>query len=88
MDILLIVLAIVLYIGGILGCVIPALPGPPLAFIAMLLSKWSGYIDLSTTSLIIFGLTTIAVTIIDFWLTPWMTKQFGGSKAGNWGAIF
>ena len=49
MDILLIVLAIVLYIGGILGCVIPALPGPPLAFIAMLLSKWSGYIDLSTT---------------------------------------
>ncbi len=87
MDILLIVLAIVLFIGGILGCVIPALPGPPLAFIAMLLSKWSGYIDLSTTSLIIFGLTTIAVTIIDFWLTPWMTKRFGGSKAGNWGAM-
>lgn len=87
MNILLIILAILLFIGGISGCIIPALPGPPLAFIAMLLAKWSGYIELSITSLIIFGLITIGVTVIDFWLTPWMTKRFGGSKGGNWGAM-
>lgn len=29
----------------------------------------------------------VIVGVIDFFLTPWMTRRFGGSKAGTWGSI-
>jgi uncharacterized protein YqgC (DUF456 family) len=28
----------------------------------------------------------VVVTLLDFLLAPWMTKLFGGSKAGTWGS--
>ncbi len=87
MDIVLIVLAGLCFILGFLGCVLPALPGPPLSYVAMWLLQWSGYVHFSTTSMVVWALVTIAVTVIDFLLTPWMTKRFGGSKAGSWGSM-
>lgn len=86
MEIALIIIAALLLIVGILGCVIPGLPGPPLSFVGLLCLQWAG-IEMGVTPLIIWGVATVIVTVIDFLLTPWMTKRFGGSKAGNWGAI-
>lgn len=86
MDIVLLILGILLLCGGLAGCIVPALPGPPMAFVAMILFNWSGYTDFTTIALVIWGIVMVGVTIVDFMLTPWMTKRFGGGKAGNWGA--
>ena len=86
MEIALIIIAALLLIVGILGCVITGLPGTPLTFVGLLCLQWAG-IEMGVTPLIIWGVATVIVTVIDFLLTPWMTKRFGGSKAGNWGAI-
>lgn len=86
MEILLLILGILLLIGGVAGCIVPAIPGPPFSFIGMLLLQWSGYADFSTWTLVLWGILATIVTIIDFLVTTWMTKRFGGSKAGNWGA--
>ncbi len=86
MDILLLILAIVCALGGVVGSVVPALPGPPLAYLGMWLAYWSGYVQFSTTTLAVWGAITVVVTVLDFMLAPWMTKRFGGSKAGTWGS--
>lgn len=86
-DIVLLVLAILCFLLGFVGCVLPALPGPPMCYVAMWLLQWSGYVHFGTASLVTWAVITIAVTVIDFFLTPWMTKRFGGSTAGSWGAV-
>ena len=87
MDIVLLVLAIVCGLLGIVGCVVPALPGPPLTYLGIWFVQWSGYAHLDTSVMVIWGVVTVVVTVIDFLLAPWMTKRFGGSKAGSWGSI-
>lgn len=87
MDILLLILAIICGLLGLAGCILPVLPGPPLTYVGLLLLNWSGYAQFDTTSLVVWAVVTVVVTVIDFLLTPWMTKCFGGSKAGTWGAM-
>lgn len=87
MDIFLLVLAILCAILGVVGCVLPMLPGPPLTYIGLLLVHWSGYVHFSVTALVAWAIVTVIVTVVDFFLTPYMTRKFGGSKAGSWGAM-
>lgn len=86
-DILILILAISSCIIGFVGCIVPMLPGPPMCYVAMLLAQWSGYVQFSTTELVVWAVLVIAVTLIDFFLTPYMTRRFGGSKAGSWGSM-
>lgn len=87
MDTILIILGILMLLGGLAGCILPGLPGPPLSYVGLLLFHWSSYSEFSTFSLIMWGVAMVIITIIDFLITPWMTKRFGGSKAANWGSI-
>ena len=87
MGTFLLIAAIVLYLLGIAGCILPMLAGQPFCYIAMLLAHWSGYVHLSTTTLVVWGIITLALTVLEIFLTPWMTRRFGGSKGGEWGAI-
>lgn len=87
MEIALIIVAIIIYIIGVLGCILPGLAGQPLCYIALLLAHWSGYIAISATTLIVWGVVTLALTVMEIFFTPWMTRQFGGGKGGEWGAI-
>lgn len=86
MDILLVILAFVALLIGLLGCVVPILPGPPVSYVGLLLMRWSGYADFSTDFLIWMAVATVAVTVVDFFLPVWMTKRFGGSKKATLGA--
>lgn len=87
MDTILIIAAIIVYIIGIAGCILPALAGTPLCYLALLLAYWSGVVPVSVTALIVWGIVTLLLTILEIFLTPWMTRRFGGSKGGEWGAI-
>jgi uncharacterized protein YqgC (DUF456 family) len=75
-----------LMIVGIVGCVLPVIPGPPLSFIGLLLLHFSKYADFSFEFLVLFGAVSILVTIMDYIVPIWGTKKFGGSKTGMWGA--
>lgn len=86
-DWILLVLAIVLLIVGIIGGVLPVLPGPPLSFAGMLVLHFTRFVDFSTESLWIFGFIAVAVQVLDYIVPAWGTKKFGGSKYGTWGSI-
>ena len=71
---------------GLLGCVLPVLPGPPLSYAGLLLLHFSKYAQFSPRFLVMFGAVTVIVTVLDYVVPLWGTKKFGGSKAGIWGA--
>jgi uncharacterized protein YqgC (DUF456 family) len=85
-DYLLAILGGIMMIAGILGCLLPVLPGPPLSFAGLLLLHFTMFADFSTTFLITWGCVTILVTVLDYVVPIWGTKKFGGSKYGMWGA--
>ncbi len=85
-DYLLAVLAGIMMVVGILGCLLPILPGPPLSFAGLLVLHFSRFADFSTAFLLTWGCVTIVVTVLDYVVPIWGTKKFGGSKSGMWGA--
>ncbi len=86
MDTFLIIAGIVLLLGGIAGCLVPFLPGPPLAYVSLLLLQFSSYKPFTEEFLVTWGLLTIAVVVADYYIPIWGTKKFGGTKGGVWGA--
>lgn len=86
MDIFLAVIAFLCSIIGLIGCIVPILPGIVLNYVALLLLMLTDYGSISLSALIIWGVVTLAVTLIDFYLPAWMTRRFGGTRAGAVGA--
>lgn len=87
MDIVLIVIAFLLVIIGIAGCILPALPGPPLAYGGLLLLYLTGQVTFSTAQLISWLVLIIILQVLDY-LTPMLgSKYSGGSEYGNRGCI-
>ncbi|MCB8995218.1 MAG: DUF456 domain-containing protein [Bacteroidales bacterium] len=91
MDVLLTALGILLLLIGIIGCILPLIPGPPIAFFGMLMLVFTRYVSPEYLTnyknlLWIFALVTIIVTVLDYVVPVWGTKQFGGTRAGTWGA--
>ena len=87
MDTLLSILAAILGVVGCIGCIVPVLPGPFLAYGGYLCLYFCSYSDISIAKLIIFGVVTLIVAVLDYILPAFMTKRFGGSKAGERGAM-
>ena len=87
MDTLLSVLAVLFGVVGCVGCIVPVLPGVALAYAGYLCLYFCSYADISLAWLIVFGVLTLLVSILDYILPSYMTKKFGGSKAGERGAM-
>ena len=87
LDIFLAVLGFCFIIGGLAGCIVPALPGPPLSYVALLLLHATRFADYSNKFLIIAAIVTVAVTVADYIVPVWGTKKWGGSRAGAIGSV-
>ena len=87
MDWLLAIMSLLLLTGGIIGCVLPVLPGPPLSFLGMLLMHFTRFAQFETSTLIIAGIVIVVVQILDMIVPVWGTKKFGGTKYGANGSI-
>ena len=85
-DYILLIFAIILMILGIIGCLVPVLPGPPLSYLGLILLHCTRFADFSTTILITLGVIAVVVSILDYIVPVWGTKKFGGSKYGTRGA--
>jgi uncharacterized protein YqgC (DUF456 family) len=86
MDYLLLAIAIILMILGIAGCLLPVLPGPPLSYLGLVLLHLTRFAHISKNLFIILGVVAVVVTVIDYVVPIWGTRQFGGSKYGMRGA--
>jgi uncharacterized protein len=85
-DTALIILGFILMVAGVLGAVVPVLPGPPLSFAGFILVHFSSKVSFSASQLWIFGLLSLFITIIDYYLPVWGTKKAKGNKHTVFGA--
>jgi uncharacterized protein len=82
LEILLISLGAILMIIGLLGCVLPIIPGPPISWLGILLLHFTERIHFSLEFLIIWLVIAILVTVLDNLIPIIGTKKAGGSKWG------
>jgi uncharacterized protein YqgC (DUF456 family) len=85
-DYILLILGIIFMIIGIIGCLVPVLPGPPLSFLGLIFLHLTRFGQFTPLTLIILGTIAVVVTVLDYIVPLWGTKKFGGSKYGTKGA--
>lgn len=85
MDVLLVVLGLICCIVGLFGSFLPALPGPPLSWVGLLLLYLTNFVENNYWVLGITFVLTIAITVLDYIIPAKGTKKFGGTKYGVWG---
>lgn len=81
-----IILGLILIVVGFIGCFAPVIPGPPLAYLGILLQLLRPDADLSSFWLITLGVLVLIVAVLDYWFPIYGTKVFGGTKGGSWGS--
>lgn len=91
MEWIAITVGILLLITGIVGSVLPVIPGPPLSYMALLVAfihedAAFSMADNGYKWLFVLGLFAIGITLLDYWLPIYGTKKYGGTKAGTWGS--
>ena len=86
-EVILIILGVLVAIAGIIGCIIPTLPGPPLNFISLLILELAIEDAFSMEFYIIWGVITIVVTVLDYVLPLFGAKVYKASAYGIWGSI-
>lgn len=87
MDVLWIVLGVILMLTGLVGCILPFLPGPPLCYVALLLQQLQSAPPYTDDFLLTWAAITIIVTGLDYVIPVYGTKKFGGTKYGMWGCV-
>lgn len=70
---------------GILGSLLPALPGPPISWVGLLLLYLCPGMERNYWILGITLVIAIVIAILDYVIPAKGTKRFGGSKYGIWG---
>ena len=72
---------------GVLGSIIPILPGPLLSYIALLLYHF--FVNRSAESYLLWlAILVIVITIFDYFLQIYVVKKVGGGKFAIRGSLF
>lgn len=88
MSVVGIVIAVLFFAVGMIGTVLPALPGAPLIWLGMLVYGFMvKFNNLPWTFFIGQGLAVALIFLIDYLAGIWGTRRYGGSRAAVWGSI-
>ena len=82
MDYVLAAIGAILVLAGIIGCIVPIVPGGPLAFAGLLLLSFTPHASFSVEYLIILGIAVTAVVLLDNFVPIFGSKVFGVSRQG------
>ena len=81
-DIFIIAIGILFLLAGFVGCLLPALPGPPLAYAGLLIAHLSERVQFSN-HLLIAGLVLVAAAQVADAVTPMIgARKWGGTRWG------
>lgn len=86
MDIFLLVIAFLFLVIGIIGCIVPGLPGTPIAYAGLWIAQAADRINFNWQFLLVWGIVVVLISVLDYVVPAWGTKHFGGTKWGVWGS--
>jgi uncharacterized protein YqgC (DUF456 family) len=82
------VIAGILIVAGLVGAILPNLPGVPVMFGGMLLAAWAGHFQkIPIWVIVILGVLAAFSIVFDFLSGTYGAKRYGASKAAVWGAF-
>jgi len=88
MTIALIIIGLIIALIGLLGSILPVIPGPPLSYAALIIlslaKQWEPF---NIAFLIIMGALMLAVSLVDYVFPAIGAKRYGASKAGVWFSV-
>lgn len=87
MEILFFIIAFLLIILGIAGCILPVLPGIPLSYAGIILLHLTTSAQFTEFQLIVWLLVVIVLQILDYFTPMLGSKYSGGTEYGNRGCI-
>ena len=85
MEYFLLILGLLLMVVGIIGSLLPALPGSPISWVGILMLYLCEGISINYWILAVTLLIAVIIGILDYIIPAKGTKYFGGSKYGIWG---
>lgn len=85
MNTALIIIAFLCLLVGIVGAIVPGLPGPPISWVGLLLASLTPFVECSTLMLVVTAVLALVITVLDYVVPSLSTKRSGGSKYGIWG---
>lgn len=85
MDIFLIVIGCLCLLVGFIGCIVPMLPGPPIAYLSLVLLHFTERASFSIGQLFIWFFLVVIIQIFDHFIPILGVKHLGGTRWGNWG---
>jgi uncharacterized protein len=86
MDYMLVVLGTLCMLIGVIGSILPGLPGPPLSYLGLLLIHWTRFAQFSGRMLLVWAVIVAVVAVLDYVVPVWGTKKFGGTRSGVLGS--
>lgn len=87
MEYLLITIGVICLIIGLAGCVLPVIPGPPIAYAGILCLHFTDAVEFTMVSLVMWGVVVALSVVLDNMIPVIGTKFFGGSRWGTWGCV-
>jgi uncharacterized protein YqgC (DUF456 family) len=88
MTLTLIIIGLIVALLGIIGCILPVIPGPLLSYASLfILSIAKNWEPFNSTFLIIMGGLLIAVSAVDYIFPAIGAKRYGASKTAIWYSI-
>ena len=82
MDIFLVILSLLFIVLGLIGSLLPVIPGPPLSWLGLLILHFNKAVEMNLTLIIITGIIALVIFLLDYIIPAIGTKKFGGSKSG------
>ena len=80
--------AILIVLAGLIGLLLPAIPGTPLIFAGLLLAAWAeNFAYVGFWSIVTLALIVLLSYGVDFWATMFGARSFGASKRAAIGAL-
>ena len=80
--------AVLLVLIGVLGALVPVLPGAVLVFAGLLLASWAdGFARVGPATLAILALLTVAVYVVEFLAGAYGVEKAGASRRAVLGAV-
>ncbi|MDY6825514.1 MAG: DUF456 domain-containing protein [Thermodesulfobacteriota bacterium] len=84
----LIIIGIFVVLAGLAGCILPVIPGPIVAYIALIiLNLAKGWEAFGLGFMLVMAGGAVLMTLLDFFVSMVGARKYGAAKAGIWGSV-
>ncbi|MFT4669960.1 MAG: hypothetical protein ACI840_001554 [Ulvibacter sp.] len=85
MDLVFIICGLILMFIGIIGSILPILPGVPISWLGLVMLYFAPSLPFDSFFITVTGIVAFTLYFLDYIIPALGAKKFGGSRAGIWG---